>query len=156
MNTLPPFFLPVIKRTFRYFAVKHFFQAERLSAKLHPVGIIFFGPAALVFNGKWLPDAIFPQMKFDDISPADHPQLQGSNRHIKFDPYFTTRLTPGGMHPFVENSSFSGQPVFRPLLFNMDQRTLTRTEQQVLKGRDHNQIFFAVHNVFSVTHRKGG
>jgi hypothetical protein len=33
------------------------------------------------------------------------------------------------MYSFVKNSPFSGKPVFRPLLFNMDQRALARAEE---------------------------
>jgi hypothetical protein len=44
------------------------------------------------------------------------------------------------MHPFMEDAALGGQPVFHPLLFNVDQGALTRTEQVVLQGGDHDQV----------------
>jgi hypothetical protein len=49
------------------------------------------------------------------------------------------------MDALMENAALRGQPIFRPLLLDVDQGALAWAEQKVLQGRDHHQIVLGVH-----------
>ncbi|MPN52531.1 hypothetical protein SDC9_200193 [bioreactor metagenome] len=48
------------------------------------------------------------------------------------------------MRALMQHLAFGGQPVFTPLLFNMDERPLTRAKAKMLDARYSEEIFLAI------------
>jgi len=48
----------------------------------------------------------------------------------------------------MHDSAFSREPVFKPELFNMNQRTLPLAKQQMLEGGQHEQVVFGKRHLF--------
>ena len=51
------------------------------------------------------------------------------------------------MSPFVQMPSLGGETIFIPQAFDMNQRALSLTEQQMLQSRDWQEVVFVKHGV---------
>lgn len=110
------------------FSLENGFEANGLSAELNLVGTVFFGSPAFVFNGD--NGAVF--VDFDDIANALECVLVGPNLEASGDSDAGSGFALTGVSFFMENPTRSGRVVFRPNLFDMNQRTLPRAVEVML------------------------
>src|SRR5690606_21091506 len=125
-------------------------QTKRLRTQLHFIRPMGFRAAALVFHRKSA-FACLALMKLDRIRLASDSQFKRQQWHGGNCTHPPPILGFEGISTLVQQAPLRGLPVFSPLLFQMDQRTLSRTVQVVLEGRKWEQIIvvYSVHSFSS-------
>ncbi len=123
---------------------KHFLQAQGLSAKLHFVAAVLFGPAAFIFDRKNQTVVV----KLHHIGLPAQSQALGADRQGPHgaDPALLDPFSAVG--PFMEKSPFGGVTVLGPDLLGMDQGALAGAIQIMLQCREHDVVGFWVHRHF--------
>lgn len=115
---------------------KHFFEADRLRAKLHRVDGLVLGAASLVLDGKRLPRAIGLAVKLDNVGDAVETECGGLQRQSAGEAKIAPFLAAALVRVLVQHPTFGGEAVLGPLPFDMDERALATAESEVLQGRE--------------------
>jgi len=141
---LPPPCALVENGSRRHRAQKHLLQTDRLTAQLQRVRLRAYSPFAMfVFNGIGAPTPLFSlqgdslriPVELHHVTGPLQPEGVGYHPHPPGDEQATPALPPGFIvRGFVLNAPLRGQQVFRPLLFNMDQRPLPPAKGEVLNA----------------------
>lgn len=121
--------------------MEHFLQAHRLGAELDLIGTVAFGFAAFVFHGSNRAVG----MKLDDIALAADAETHRADAEIARDAHTVADFRWTVVSAFMKGTALSGEFVFSPHLFQMDEGALARTEKPVLEGRNGDGIFFGGH-----------
>jgi hypothetical protein len=106
-----------------------------------------FGLPAFVFHWVGAPGAGLAFVQFDHIGDAGNAEPCGSQRHAGHATYAAPDFGFFGMHSFMCNAPFGGCDIFRPLLFDVDQRALPRAEEVVLEGGERDEIGVGYHSL---------
>ncbi len=136
--------LAVKQGSFGHVAAEHFFQTQGLGAELHLVAGVLLGAAPLVFHGKRHP-LMFLAVVFHHVGSTRQAQGQRPQRHARLDPHPAPRFPLPGIHPLMHDPPFSREAIFRPDLFNVDQRALSGAEYQMLQCGKGEKVGFGVH-----------
>ena len=160
INFRAPSRLTVIERAAWDLAAEHFFEAHRLTAELKRVLRALFRLSALILHRIWLPQALailewdspLIPAKFKHVARARHTERAGENAHIprdeKVSPAFGERAV---VRVFVQDRAIRRAVVFRPLVFDVDERPLPATELQVLQaGKLEKVLVVKVHRLLPV------
>lgn len=123
---------------------KHFFEAQGLGTELDFVGVVGFWPAALVLDGVWHFLAA-GRSELHDIRFSKEPQPEGSEREGPADTEVSRDLGFPAIGLFMQMPALDGERVLGPEPLDVDQRALSRAEQEVLQGADGKKIFFGEH-----------
>lgn len=131
-------FLSVEDVSHLYVCMKHLFEAECLGADLNLISPVLLRFAAFVFQGDDLADvcrleASAVEMGFDDVADTREVEAFGADGERAEDADTRASLIGPFIGLFVQNLTFGGEPVFGPDLLIVDQGTLLRAEQVVLK-----------------------
>jgi hypothetical protein len=84
-------------------------------------------------------------MEFHNIGPADESEAERSEGHRIFKANPVAGFVLRTVHAAVLHPAFGGEPVFGPLLFQMDQGALAWTIDVVLQGGKRQQLILSVH-----------
>ena len=148
----PPRF-PIIQRSLRNIAAKHFLKAHGLSAKLQRIAGILTKASPLILDRIRLPeslssrqgDSMFSTPEFKNITRTGNAERRGKHAHIPRDQQIAAAFRKAAVVSVaMQDRAVCGTEVFRPLVFNMDQRPLTAAETEMLKPRQLQIILFAV------------
>ena len=123
----------------------HLLQAHRLGAKLHLVDVSHLGPAPFVLDHKNL----FVGAILHRIGFSRKPQRERSDRHAELRAPAWPRFAGTRVRARVKHFALCGVQVFRPLLLDVDQSALSLTEEEVLQGRQWEQVLVRVHNIYT-------
>jgi len=164
-HALPAAGLCIEQRTLRDSAAEHFLQTHTLRAKLQAVGIYFLGNTVLVFHRIRSPQALpaaerhavlIPE-KFHHIAASGYAKVQGldtqSPNRQQIASFFVKSLVVGA---FMENIALHRTQVFRPLLFQMDQRPLPSAERKMLDAGKLKIVVFRINYPITVTATSAG
>ena len=119
---------------------EHLLQRHGLGTKLHLVGAVRLGPAALMLHGKGPPNAIRRAMQLDDIGDAGNAQPVGAQRHACHGADAPPHLGLDRVNPLMRDAALGGRGILGPCLLDVDQRALARAEQIVLEGGQGDEI----------------
>jgi hypothetical protein len=149
-NNRAPTWGPVKKCTFGNAHVQLLFQTERLSANLNFVSPMCFGFAALVFHRDDAPVTV----KFHHIANAVNPECMTRNPEAARAFECASRFVRSIVRPIMQHAALGGEPVFGPLLIQVNERTLPLTIEQVLKRGDRERVVFG-HGLHKWIHKPG-
>ena len=85
-------------------------------------------------------------VELNDVCPPNKPQAERADCKPADDTESASRLYRAAIHALMQMSSFDGQAILHPHLLDVDERTLTRAEDEVLEGGKGEQIFFRKHD----------
>src|SRR6185295_6917681 len=155
-HLLPPAGLAIEQGTDRYGCTEHFFQTERLRAKLDFVRPMSLRLSTLVLDrqrppstgmsGKSSPGLVGGQtMKLHHVGLAGEAQPQASQRNSPGEVNVAAGLPLPRVDTLVQVPALDGERVLHPDLLEMNQRTLPLAKQQVLQGREREEVAFGEH-----------
>lgn len=126
--------------------VEHLFETQRLSAELHAVCVVGFGPSTLVLDRERLPATgnasdrgsagVSSTVHLDDVRFADKTEPVIAKREAAGDTHVAAGLRVAGIRGFVKRPSVRGQRVLDPQPFYVNERALALAEHEVLEGGD--------------------
>ena len=122
----------VKKRPLRNMNIHHFFKAQRLCTKLHPVTIVQFWLPALVFHRKGIP-CITLAMKLHHIRLTAQAKLVRPEQYSPLDTHTPPIVPAGFMRMLMHDPSLGGKYILIPHLLKVNQGTLPLAEYEVLK-----------------------
>ena len=143
----------VIEGALRDIAAEHLFQAHGLGAELQMVGVVTPWGTPFVFDGigsisaflTGQGDAGFRSGKFHHITGPGNPKRGRKDPHIpgnqQLAPAFPLESVMGAL---MKDFSFHGPEIFRPELFQMDQRPLAAAKLKMLQPGYLEEILFLI------------
>ncbi len=153
----PPAQLMIEETARRDFTGQHFFQAHGFTAELQHIRIVFLVPAPFVLHGAYGPGTAVPVQDgtalclptFHHVALPGHAQSGRSDAEPPHDekarPFFQKIRV---MRPAVHGLPFRSEPVFFPLLFEMNERPLSPAENEVLNAGNHQVLVFCIAHTF--------
>lgn len=97
-------------------------------------------------------DPSFRPAEFHHITGAGNTKRRGKDVHVPGDQQVAPSLfLPGIMGLFVHDRSVGGPPIFRPLVFNVDQRPLPAAELEMLEPGELEVVLLWIDHPIRVT-----
>ncbi len=84
-------------------------------------------------------------MNLHHVGNARDAKLERSNQDPPFNGQIVAGFAASGIHPFVQQTSFRSVSVLSPDLIVVNERTLSRAVQEMLKSRKRDQFVLTVH-----------
>ena len=122
----------------------HFLKTQRLRAKLHLVGAVQLGLAALVFDGKG-GLSVRTGNELDQIGSAGQVQPPTGQRQGQNPPHPARLAGSALVSHRVQHVALGGKAVLGPEPFQMDQRGLPQAINRMLQRREGNGLLGAGH-----------
>jgi len=139
-HVVPPVGCAIEDRAGRNRVTEHFFKADRLGAELNSVDGLVLGTATLILDGEWFPGIVGLAVKLHNIGDAMEPECGGLQWQCAGDTNVATAFAAGFVGFVVQHATLGSQPVFSPLLLDVNERALPFAECEVLKRRDREGV----------------
>lgn len=111
--------------------VKHLLQRNGLRTQLHLISSMWLGMATFKFNRNWFHLSV-EVIHLNQIGYTEDPEPERANRQGSNTLCSVARLTARSVGCAVKNPTFCSEPVFGPLLLDMDERALPWAIQEML------------------------
>jgi len=134
--------LAVEERAVRHGDVQHLFDAQRLGAELDFIGVVRFGPAAFVLDRERRDDLFSAIGERDTIGHAGKAKLQRAQGDTARDARVAAGFAAELMNAGVQDAAFGGVLVAVPEAFEMNERALSRAEDEMLQRGERQHLVF--------------